>query len=105
VHHEWVVPPGAQQASWDREAARLSQFFGAPVWSANAPADLTADLARRYATPPSYCAVWRGPDSSLIVLLLFPTADYGPITLAGTWQLNRDAGYSAHPYAVACGMR
>jgi hypothetical protein len=105
VSHDWTVPPRAQQASWNREAARITQLFGPPVRSTNAAVDLGADVARRDAMLRSYCAAWRGPDSVEVVLRLEPSKDVGRPSLDEQWGLHRDSRYGPLPDAIACGLR
>jgi hypothetical protein len=101
----WIVPPRAQQGSWNREAARITGLFGPPVRTTNAAVNLAADVARSDAMLRSYCVAWRGPDSVEVVLRLEPRKDVGPPSLEEPWQLHRDSRYGPLPDAVACGLR
>jgi len=105
AHRDWIVPPRAQQGSWNREAARITRLFGPPVRSTYAAVNLVADVARSDAMLSSYCAAWRGLDSVEVVLRLEPSKDVGPPSLDEPWRLHRDARYGPLPDAVACGLR
>jgi hypothetical protein len=105
AYRDWIVPPRAQQDSWNREAARITGVFGPPVRSTNAAVNVVADVARNDAMLRTYCEAWRGLDSVEVVLRLEPRKDVGRPSLDESWRLHREARYGPLPDAIACGLR